>query len=170
MYNKAIYVVDYDSPCGKLVLGGMDGKLCLCDWKSASHSEYIIRRLCRILGADLKEGKFETAECAAMQLDEYFAGMRKDFDIPLLFAGTDFQKKIWHKLMEIPYGTTVSYSEMAHRIGKPTAVRAVAAANGANAISIFVPCHRVIGSNGTLTGYAGGLESKKFLLNLEQSY
>lgn len=122
----------------------------------------------RLLHADMQEGTCEVIETAANQLDEYFAGKRKTFDVPLLFVGTDFQKKVWNDLLHIPYGETVSYGEMAARIGIPKAVRAVANANGANAISIFAPCHRVIGSDKSLTGYSGGLEAKKYLLNLEQ--
>ena len=89
------------------------------------------------------------------------------FDIPLLFIGTEFQKNVWHKLLEIPYGKTVSYGELAKLLGIPKAVRAVANANGANAISIFAPCHRVIGSDHSLTGYGGGLAAKRLLLDLE---
>ena len=89
------------------------------------------------------------------------------FDIPLLLVGTDFQKKVWEQLLAIPYGETVSYGELAASLGMPSAVRAVANANGANAISIFVPCHRVTGSGQTLTGYGGGLDAKRFLLELE---
>ena len=88
--------------------------------------------------------------------------------MPLLFAGTDFQQAVWRQLLEIPYGQTISYGEMARRRGIPKAVRAVANANGANAICLFAPCHRVIGSNGSLTGFGGGLDAKKFLLKLEQ--
>ena len=88
--------------------------------------------------------------------------------MPLLFAGTDFQQAVWRQLLEIPYGQTISYGEMARRLGIPKAVRAVANANGANAICLFAPCHRVIGSNGSLTGFGGGLDAKKFLLKLEQ--
>ena len=103
----------------------------------------------------------------AAQLDEYFARQRTSFDIPLLFAGTDFQKRVWNTLLEIPYGQTVSYGELAKRIGKPAAVRAVANAIGANAISVIVPCHRVTGSDHTLTGYGGGIAAKRMLLALE---
>lgn len=106
-------------------------------------------------------------EDAAKQLDEYFAGERRAFDIPLQFAGSEFQKSVWHELLKIPYGETISYGELARRIGSPKSVRAVANATGANAISIFVPCHRVIGSDRSLTGYAGGMEAKRKLLKLE---
>ena len=101
-------------------------------------------------------------------MEEYFARKRKAFDIPLLFIGTDFQKSVWQELLNIPYGKTVSYGELSQKLGNSKAVRAVATANGANAISIFVPCHRVIGKNGNLTGYGGGLEVKEKLLELER--
>ena len=101
------------------------------------------------------------------ELDEYFRGERREFDIPLLLAGSDFQKRVWQQLPRIPYGQTVSYGELAAAIGSPKSVRAVANANGANAISIILPCHRVIGSDGRLTGYGGGLRAKQYLLDLE---
>ena len=101
------------------------------------------------------------------ELDEYFAGKRRTFDLPLAPKGTPFQLAVWHALLEVPYGDTVTYAELARRIGKPNAVRAVGAANGANPIPVIIPCHRVIGSNGTLTGYGGGIERKQWLLALE---
>lgn len=111
----------------------------------------------------------DDARCsaAALQLEEYFAGTRRTFDMPLKLEGTPFQKEVWTALLEIPYGSTISYGELARRIGRPNAVRAVGAANGANPIPVIVPCHRVIGSNGTLTGYGGGLPRKQQLLALE---
>jgi methylated-DNA-[protein]-cysteine S-methyltransferase len=101
------------------------------------------------------------------QLREYFSGARKTFDLALAPRGTDFQLAVWHELLKIGYGETITYAELARRIGKPSAVRAVGAANGANPIPVIVPCHRVIGSNGTLTGYGGGIERKQWLLALE---
>ncbi|MDY4665563.1 MAG: methylated-DNA--[protein]-cysteine S-methyltransferase, partial [Prevotella sp.] len=101
------------------------------------------------------------------QLDEYFAGKRKAFDIQLQLTGTDFQNEVWNALLDIPYGATKSYKDIARYIGKPKAVRAVAGAIGANGISILIPCHRVTGSDHSLTGYAGGLEAKKMLLGVE---
>ncbi len=103
----------------------------------------------------------------AAQLREYFAGTRRTFELELAPRGTPFQLEVWKALCEIPYGDTITYAELARRIGRPAAVRAVGAANGANPIPIVVPCHRVIGSNGTLTGYGGGIERKQFLLALE---
>ena len=131
------------------------------------HPGRVKKRLQTFLKADYVEASSATIQEAVRQLDEYFREERRTFDVPLLFVGTDFQKQVWRQLLEIPYGHTVSYGEMARQLGKPSAVRAVANANGANAISIFAPCHRVIGSNHSLTGYGGGLEAKRFLLRLE---
>ena len=105
---------------------------------------------------------------ARRQFDAYFAGERTTFDLPLSPRGTDFQRAVWKALCDIPYGETISYAELARRIDRPRAVRAVGLANGANPLSIIVPCHRVIGSNGSLTGYGGGLDAKRWLLDLEQ--
>lgn len=162
-----ITVQPYESPCGTLRLGAYDGRLCLCDWDAERRDKRMDRRLQRGLNAEFMPGTCPTIERAAEELDEYFTGRRQDFDIPLLFVGTDFQRLVWRSLLRIPYGKTVSYSGMAQLIGMPRAVRAVANANAANAISIFAPCHRVIGSNGTLTGYGGGLTAKRMLLALE---
>lgn len=101
------------------------------------------------------------------QLNAYFAGDLRKFEIPLLMLGTEFQKRVWKALQTIPYGETISYGELAKKIGEPKAVRAVGAANGQNPIPIIVPCHRVIGSDGSLTGFGGGIENKKKLLELE---
>lgn len=101
------------------------------------------------------------------QLGEYFSGQRKIFSLPLHFRGTDFQQQVWQSLLSIPHGETRSYAQVAAQIGNPKSVRAVGAANGRNPISIIAPCHRVIGSSGKLTGFAGGLEAKAFLLQLE---
>jgi methylated-DNA-[protein]-cysteine S-methyltransferase len=105
---------------------------------------------------------------ARRQLDQYFAGKLKSFDLPLAPAGTPFQQSVWKALLAIPYGVTRSYGEQAKAIGNPAAVRAVGLANGRNPISIVIPCHRVIGANGSLTGYGGGMERKQWLLDLEQ--
>lgn len=102
------------------------------------------------------------------QLGEYFAGKRRTFDVPLSFSGSDFQKHVWGALLTIPFGETRSYGEIARQVGKPNASRAVGAANGRNPISIIAPCHRVVGSTGKLTGFAGGLDAKQYLLELEQ--
>jgi methylated-DNA-[protein]-cysteine S-methyltransferase len=105
---------------------------------------------------------------AREQLNDYFAGKRKHFALPIALEGTEFQRQVWEELRRIPFGTTISYAELARRIGLPRAVRAVGAANGRNPISIVVPCHRVIGADGSLTGYGGGLPRKRWLLELER--
>lgn len=109
----------------------------------------------------------EVLKQTAQQLEEYFLGKRNSFDLNLNPNGTDFQKKVWRKLRDIPYGKTCSYLDMAKKLGDPKVIRAAASANGKNPIAIIIPCHRVIGSDGSLTGYAGGLHRKKWLLNLE---
>ncbi len=165
--KNIITIKRYESPCGILILGSYGDKLCLCDWQMESHRNHVDRRLKRQLDAEFEVGTSAVIENAVKELDEFFAGKRREFDVPLLFVGTDFQKTVWNELLKIPYGKTVSYGEMARRIGNPRAVRALANANGANSISIFAPCHRVIGSDNSLTGYGGGLEAKRKLLTLE---
>ncbi len=169
MKEKKIITRKYESPCGTLMLGSFGDKLCLCDWQVEKHRNYVENRLCRILDAEFEEGTSAVIDNAILQLEEYFNGKRQEFDIPLLFVGTDFQKRVWNQLLSIPFGKTISYGEMARQIGKPKAVRAVANANGANSMSIFAPCHRVIGSDHTLTGYGGGLAAKEYLLKLENA-
>lgn len=157
----------YHSPCGKLVLASVGEELCLCDWKDNPCAERNIRRLVSGLNAELKIEASPVSNETRRQLEEYFAGNRKAFSIPLHPVGTDFQLLVWKALLNIPYGATMSYSQIAAGIGRPEAVRAVAGAIGANGISILIPCHRVIGSNRSLTGYAGGLEAKRMLLEIE---
>lgn len=164
-----IQLCRYQSPIGRMVLGSIAGRLCLCDWDEEKRRATIDRRISHRLKATFEEGESPTIQQASIELDEYFNGTRKLFDIPLTFAGTAFQCRVWEELLKIPYGETISYSEQARRLEQPRAARAVAAANAANPISIFVPCHRVVGIHRTLTGYAGGLEAKRFLLELEQA-
>jgi methylated-DNA-[protein]-cysteine S-methyltransferase len=118
--------------------------------------------------ADAKKGSNSVIESTTQQLDEYFAGTRHEFDVPLDAVGTEFQQSVWQVLRSIPYGETMSYGEQATVLGDPNKARAVGTANGRNPISIVVPCHRVIGANGSLTGFAGGMKAKKFLLDLEK--
>lgn len=162
-----IHTEIYHSPCGDLLLGACEEKLCLCDWTSEEHRPKTDSKLRKLLKAEFVDTPSEITRRAAYELEEYFAGRRRTFSIPLLFAGTDFQKKVWSALLDVPFGETKSYAWLAKKIGNPKAVRAVGLANGANNISIFAPCHRIIGSNGLLVGYGGGLEIKRFLLNLE---
>ncbi len=163
-----IYTQKYVSPCGELLLGSFDGVLCICDWINNRRHESIINGIRQSLDAKFSEISTSVIESAAKALDEYFAGKSERFSIPLLLVGSDFRKIVWNALMNIGYGQTVSYGELSRLIRRPTAVRAVANAVGANPISIFVPCHRVIGSDGSVTGYVGGLDAKRYLLSLER--
>jgi methylated-DNA-[protein]-cysteine S-methyltransferase len=147
-----------DSPIGSLLLVGSDRAL---------HGLYMQdgRR-----PKQIAPGWERSTSCFAdvrEQLREYFAGERPAFDLALVMAGTPFEQRVWSALTEIPYGETISYGELARRLGQPSAARAVGLANGRNPISVIVPCHRVIGADGTLTGYGGGLERKRILLELE---
>jgi methylated-DNA-[protein]-cysteine S-methyltransferase len=164
---ERINIQYFESPYGELLLGSHCGKLCLCDWRYRKRRSAIDNRLQAGLGAEYRERDDNLLAAARGQLGEYFEHRRRKFDIPLLLVGTPFQQKVWRRLLDIPFGETSSYLELARALGNRDAVRAVASANGANAISIIVPCHRVIGSNGRLTGYAGGLEAKAGLLGLE---
>lgn len=164
---EKIKVVRYNSPAGKIIIGSWGNKLCICDWDVEKRRFAIDRRICRCLNAEIEEGTSDLIISVVGQLDEYFCGKRKEFSIPVVFTGTDFQCRVWDELMKIPYGTTISYAELARRIDNPKAVRAVASANAMNPISIIVPCHRVIGSDHKLTGYVGGLAAKRKLLELE---
>ena len=157
----------YQSPAGELTLGSIGDNLCMCDWTNGRRHGSIERRICRHFHAEFAAGTSDIIIKTIKQLNEYFAGNRRDFSIPLIFAGSNFQCSVWTELLKIPYGDTITYAELARRIDNPKAVRAVASANANNAISILVPCHRVIGSNHTLTGYGGGLEAKQFLIELE---
>ncbi len=167
--DKQIITCTYSAPCGELLLGAFDDRLCMCDWLTERRRTVTERRLQKGLNARCVHGECRLLADAVRQLDDYFAGRRRAFEVPLLLVGSEFQKEVWNALLRIPFGATVSYGDVARRIGRASAVRAVANANGANALSLFVPCHRVIGNNGALTGYAGGVDAKRYLLALEQS-
>jgi len=152
---------------GELLLGEYDCKLCLFDWKYRKMRKQIDRRIQSGLNAVFAEEDCALFSRLEKQLEEYILKKREIFDIPLLTVGSEFQKMVWETLLTIPYGKTESYLGLSEALGKPKAVRAVASANGANAIAIIIPCHRIIGSNGSLGGYAGGLSVKQKLLNLE---
>lgn len=149
-----------DSPIGELTLVAIDGVLC------GLYTEGRARIPDLATFGDLACIGFEAIE---EQLGQYFAGRRTEFTVPTLLAGTGFQRRVWALLAQIPYGQTQTYAQLAVAIGKRSLSRAVGAANGRNPISIIVPCHRLIGSHGALTGYAGGLERKRYLLELEAS-
>jgi methylated-DNA-[protein]-cysteine S-methyltransferase len=156
-----MYYCYLDTPIGELLLAGDDDALCLVSFPEGSmrrdpEPDWIYN-----------EKPFAAAR---QQLTEYFAGERREFDLPLKLNGTEFQMSVLQALQQIPYGETTSYADIAERIGRPKAVRAVGAANGRNPIPIIVPCHRVIGSHGDLTGFGGGLDTKEALLRLEAEH
>ncbi|HEX9065544.1 MAG TPA: methylated-DNA--[protein]-cysteine S-methyltransferase [Streptosporangiaceae bacterium] len=152
-----------ESPIGPLTLIAQDGRLAGVLMEMTRYTPEEQNR-----GEVVGPGDEPVLDAAAAQLDAYFAGELTEFDLPLTMNGTGFQRTVWAGLQAIPYGQTISYGELARRIGQPSAFRAVGLANGRNPVSIVVPCHRVIGADGSLTGYGGGMERKRFLLGLEQ--
>ena len=150
-----------DSPVGALKLVAHDQALVAVMWDNEDHKRVRLAEL-------IKNIQHPMLLKVKQQLEQYFAGQRQRFDLPLDFQGTDFQQQVWQALLTIPYGETRSYKDIALQIGNEKAVRAVGAANGRNPISIIAPCHRVIGSGGALVGFAGGLDKKQILLSLEQ--
>ena len=158
------------TPLGPMLAGATDEGICLLEFVDRRMLETQLNRLSRLLDAKIVPGSHEHFGCLSQQLEEYFVGRRKQFDIPIVLPGTEFQKKVWAGLGAIPYGATRSYKQQAEAIGAPNAVRAVARANGDNRIAILIPCHRVVGANGELVGYGGGLTRKEYLLKLESSF
>jgi methylated-DNA-[protein]-cysteine S-methyltransferase len=154
-----INYTEFDSPVGKLLVAATDRGLCGIYFEQHRHFK----------GKDgwARDREHAVVRQAVRQLEEFFAGMRMSFDLPLDLHGTPFQQEVWQQLLRIPYGATVSYGEHARAVGRTKAARAVGAAIGRNPVSIVVPCHRVVGGNGSLTDYAGGLERKRSLLELE---
>lgn len=148
-----------DSPVGPLFIAADRHGLRAIGFRDSRHP---VRR-----GDDWRAGDSPLLQRARRQLEEYFAGCRRQFELPLSPQGTPFQRDVWTALASIPYGSTLSYAQLAARIGRPAAMRAVGAANGRNPLPIVLPCHRVIGANGSLTGFSGGLPAKRFLLRLE---
>ncbi|MDO8971052.1 MAG: methylated-DNA--[protein]-cysteine S-methyltransferase [Saprospiraceae bacterium] len=167
--GKMIYTTRILTPLGPMLAGGTDEGICLLEFVDRRMLETQINRIQKIFSAQVIPGKCNHFELLNLELEEYFKGKRKTFESPILLAGTPFQQKVWEVLRSIPFGQTRSYKQQAEAIGNPKAVRAVARANGDNRIAILIPCHRVIGANGELVGYGGGLWRKQFLLNLESA-
>ena len=155
-----------DSPVGRIYLASYNDQLCSITL-GRNAKEYLFQYVKSTFpGCDITSSKTALHKCET-QLSEYFAGERSDFDIPLLLEGTDFQQSVWQELLKIPYGQTLSYGDLAVKLGKQGGMRAVGSANGKNPIPIIVPCHRVIAADGSLGGYSGGLDIKHKLLDLE---
>ena len=163
-----INIQHHQTQIGELLLGSFGNRLCLLGFGDQEARRAIDDWIRKKLDAESVDQSDEVLEKTRKQVDEYLKGNRKEFDIPLLMVGTDFQKRVWKALLRVPYGATSTYGQIAEEIGSPRAVRAVGNANRANPVSIIVPCHRVIGSDGELVGYGGGLSLKKWLLRLEQ--
>ena len=151
-------------------IGASDEGICLFDFQYRRSIDDIISRIEIQSGQKLTEGEHPYFNLLEQQIGEYFAGSRKEFDLPLHLIGTPFQKSVWEALIKIPYGETRSYKQQSVFLGNEKAIRAVAGANGDNGIAIIIPCHRVIGENGSLVGYGGGLQRKKWLLEHERKF
>lgn len=164
-----ICIHNFTTPFGELIIGDYNGELCLCDWRYRKMRQAIDDRLREGLKSEFEDKQTNLIIETKKQLTEYFRKERTVFELPLLLIGTPFQKEVWSELLKIPYGKTETYLGLSQKLNNPQAIRAVAAANGANAISIIIPCHRIIGSNGELVGYAGGVDVKQKLLRLENS-
>ena len=158
-YFKTLY--------GEMILGSFQGELCLCDWRYRKMRAQVDTRIKSHLDANYVLATDSVITQASQELNQYFAGQRQQFEVPLLLLGTEFQQRVWQQLQKVAYAQTSSYLNLANAMGEVKAIRAVAAANGANALSIIVPCHRIVGSDGKLVGYAGGVEVKQKLLALE---
>jgi methylated-DNA-[protein]-cysteine S-methyltransferase len=157
---QGIWTTSYDSPLGPLTLTARQGALVGLSMENQAH---------RVPPPEEATTDADALAGIVTQLDDYFAGRRTSFDVPLALEGTDFQRRVWSELCAIPYGATITYGELARRVGKPGASRAVGQANGRNPVAIIVPCHRVVAGNGGLGGYGGGLNRKQTLLDLERS-
>jgi len=166
--KRIVTVTRILTPLGPMLAGTIDEKLCLLEFVDRRMIETQIERLKKYLNAEFVPGQSKFFGELDKQIKEYFNSERKDFDLPLSLPGTEFQVKVWMELQKIPYGATRSYQQQAIALKNPKAIRAVAKANGDNRIAIIIPCHRVIGKNGELVGYGGGMWRKRFLLNLEK--
>src|SRR6185503_4998108 len=160
-------LADIATPIGEMVAAATDTHLLLLEFTYRRMLDEQLSRVRRALRCELERGHSPVFDLLRQQLTEYFDGDRREFTVPMRTPGTPFQMRVWDTLQTIPHGTTTTYARVAESIGQPTAVRAVARANGDNRVSIIIPCHRVIGSDGSLTGYGGGLWRKKRLLELE---
>jgi AraC family transcriptional regulator, regulatory protein of adaptative response / methylated-DNA-[protein]-cysteine methyltransferase len=167
MEQETIYIKKFETPLGALIAGATAKGICLLEFNDRKEIESEYTVLKKLLNAEIIQDESPFFAPLETQLKEYFAGARKVFDLPLLYAGTPFQQAVWKELQTIPYGATRSYMQQAKALKNAEGIRAIAHANGTNRIAILIPCHRVIGKNGSLTGYGGGLWRKKWLLDLE---
>ncbi len=167
--ESCIWINRIATPLGSMIMGVSDQGLCLLEFAERRMLDTQLKRLRQRLGRVFLPGDHPLMQQVKTELDEYFDNNLRKFKIPIQSPGTEFQESVWQALLQIPYGEMRSYAQIAEEIGHPTAVRAVGRANGDNRIAIIIPCHRVVGSTGELTGYGGGLWRKKYLLSLEQA-
>ena len=167
--EKIVDLKRIETPLGTMIACANENGICMLEFSDRKALPTELKEISKHFDANIVQGENPHFKTLEKELEEYFEGKLKDFTVPLAPVGTDFQKKVWEILRTIPYGTTRTYQQQADILGNPKAVRAVANANGLNKISIIIPCHRVIGSNGTLTGYGGGIWRKQKLLELEKA-
>ena len=167
--GQRVVITILETPLGPVLAGATDEGINFLEYTDRRMLEHNLKTMRRRLGFAVVPGRHPLLERLREQLAEYFQGERREFTLPLASRGTPFQDKVWQELRRIPHGVTISYDELARRIGQPTAQRAVARANGMNYVAILIPCHRVIGKDGSLTGYGGGLWRKRLLLELERT-
>jgi AraC family transcriptional regulator, regulatory protein of adaptative response / methylated-DNA-[protein]-cysteine methyltransferase len=165
-----IKITKIETPLGEMVAGATDAGVCLLEYTDRRMLPTEYKDLTRQLKTTVEDGENKYLKILRKQLKEYFDGRRKEFSVPLVTPGSEFQQAVWKELQNIQFGSTRSYQEQAIALNRPDSVRAIANANGMNRISIVIPCHRVIGSNGRLTGYGGGLKRKRWLLDHEKKY
>jgi AraC family transcriptional regulator of adaptative response/methylated-DNA-[protein]-cysteine methyltransferase len=167
--NEAIiHFTHIETPIGAMVACAVEQGVCLLEFAERPTLEKQFTVLKKLFSAEIIEGESSHFKILRQQLKEYFEGKRKVFSVPLVTPGTEFQQAVWKELQNIPFGTTRSYKQQAIALNNPEAIRAVASANGMNRIAIIIPCHRIIGNDGSLTGYAGGLWRKQWLLDFER--
>ena len=167
--SVVISIMQITTPLGLMLAGTTSEGVCLLEFTNRIRLDREFSELQKILNAVMEPGRNQYSNQLEKELNEYFEGKRKTFSVPLHIPGTGFSQSVWEMLQKIPYGKTCSYKEQAEMLNNPKAIRAIASANGRNRLAILIPCHRVIGSDGNLTGYAAGLEKKKWLLDFERN-
>jgi AraC family transcriptional regulator of adaptative response/methylated-DNA-[protein]-cysteine methyltransferase len=165
-----IKLTKIETPLGEMVAGATKGGICLLEFSDTEKINPEYEDIAILFEGPVEYGRNKHLRALKKQLKEYFKGKRKEFSVPVVIQGTEFQQAVWKELQKIPFGATRSYLEQAKSLNNPKSVRAVANANGTNRIAIVIPCHRVIGSDGSLIGYGGGLERKKWLIEHEKKY
>jgi AraC family transcriptional regulator of adaptative response/methylated-DNA-[protein]-cysteine methyltransferase len=165
-----IKTIKIETPLGEMVAGATDEGICLLEFHDRKILQAEYKELTMLLETTIEYGENQHLKTLRKQLKEYFEGKRKEFTVPLIIPGRPFRQSVWKELQNIPFGTTRTYQEQANALKSPESIRAVANANGMNRIAIIIPCHRVIGSDGRLTGYGGGLHRKKWLLDHEKKF